>query len=506
MFLTRLRSYGGWLGEDSLVKKLQIFAGSDTLFVAIIILFALQALWVALSINISGLYDEQFHFGVSEIYSRYINPFSIKQDPSWDIWGDVTRNTSYLYYYFNGKVINILDILGAGVVFKILVLRIISIAFFATGLVFFKRTLVRLGFNGKLINFSLLFFVLIPAVPIIAGQINYDNPVFALTGLFLLISIKLIQSPKMDISSFALLIFVGTIGSLIKFSFLPLFAFGLLGLLFIYAIKYKRNFFKKLKFSWVRLDLILKIITAFLLVFSVLLFIERYGFNQYQYGKLNPDCQKVMSIDRCKQYVTWNRNYEWKTSMTKKADYDPFIHLGKWTSGMVNTKFNFAFMLDINDKRQVIAAFKKPLPIPYRTYQVLVVIGLVVILIDSRSFKSKERKWAIFVSVAFVLALIIYNILDYLEYGVVAATNGRYLFPVLPLLIAFAAYSLSMVTMKYKNVPMIIGIVTLLMFTQGGGVMSTILQVEKEWLWRNDSVIEVHSELQRLLKPVVKEN
>ncbi len=75
------------------------FLGSRTFFVITVLLFVVQASWIALSARYPQAFDEQFHLGLIRLYAQHWSPFLAHQPAGADVYGAMFRDPSYLYHY-----------------------------------------------------------------------------------------------------------------------------------------------------------------------------------------------------------------------------------------------------------------------------------------------------------------------------------------------------------------------------------------------------------------------
>jgi hypothetical protein len=88
----------------------------------------------------------------------------------------------------------------------IVLLRIINIAFVASGLFIFVRLFRRIGATRGVINITLLAVIMIPIFSLTAATINYDNLLFLLVAVSLLLAQDLYVKRGNMFSRLALLV------------------------------------------------------------------------------------------------------------------------------------------------------------------------------------------------------------------------------------------------------------------------------------------------------------
>jgi len=97
------------------------------------------------------------------------------------------------------------------------------------------------------------------------------------------------------------------------------------------------------------------------------------------------------------------------------------------------------------------------------------------------------------------------NYLGYREIGVALAIQGRYLLPILPILIGYVFMSVN-TAFSNKSIKLAMVLIALLLFTQGGGISTLIIRSEDSWYWQRSYITEPNSKIKELLKPFIKEN
>ncbi|HVX58758.1 MAG TPA: hypothetical protein VG964_03425, partial [Candidatus Saccharimonadales bacterium] len=198
---------------------------SNGFFKAILIIFVLQAIWIAISAGYPQPFDENTHFGLIQLYSHHWLPF-ISEPTTANTFGVVSRDPSYLYHYLLSFPYRLSAHFLRNVDEQILFMRLFSIAFFAWGLVLFRKLLGYCKVSDGVLNASLLFFVLIPVVPLLAGQLNYDNLLMLLTPAVLLAAVRFterLKAGEFNLSGLCICLALGLLASITQIDFLPIF-------------------------------------------------------------------------------------------------------------------------------------------------------------------------------------------------------------------------------------------------------------------------------------------
>ncbi|HTB49013.1 MAG TPA: hypothetical protein VK712_02935, partial [Verrucomicrobiae bacterium] len=321
-------------------RAARVLAGPK-FFRCIVVLFVLQAAWIALSGRYPMAFDEDFHLGIIRLYAHHLSPFWSGQPAGADVYGAVARDPSYLYQYLMSFPYRPVSAITHDQTIQVLVMRGLNIALFAAGLPLFRRLLLRTGASRTVAHACLLIFVLVPIVPLLAAQVNYDNLVLPLTALTMLLTLRFCDElrlyKRINARLLVELISLCLLGSLVKYAFLPI----MLAVFVYVAIWLKRTYDSWHKF-WLSLGFGLTLMTRrtqwllfVLLVLSVGLFTQRYGVNLVRYHNPVPDCGKVLSVKQCSAYGPWARDYN--LAANKQAtNYSgsPLVFTADWFYGM----------------------------------------------------------------------------------------------------------------------------------------------------------------------------
>ncbi|HEX7964013.1 MAG TPA: hypothetical protein VF466_05515, partial [Candidatus Saccharimonadales bacterium] len=189
--------------------------------IAVLMFFVLEAVWIACSALYPMAFDEEFHFGLIKIYSQHWLPFFSSQPHGLGQFGPFVSDPSYLYHYLMSFPYRLLHVFTHSQTALVIVLRFMNIAFFSTGLLLFYRLLRRVGTSRLLANTALALFVLIPIVPLLAGQINYDNllfPLVAWTCLLVADAYGDIRKQRLNLKTLTVLVSLLMLSSLVKYA------------------------------------------------------------------------------------------------------------------------------------------------------------------------------------------------------------------------------------------------------------------------------------------------
>lgn len=442
------------------------------------------------------MYDEPTHIGYITMYSSRISPFFSTQDPRWDYLGETTRNASYLFYYLMSIPARIIDLITDNQAIKVIVLRLLMIGVFCLGLYMFRKIFLRLGASQLIINATIAVLVMIPMIAPLPGVISYDNPLFLITSILLYLTLRVVQSTRINVMDLMLFVSIGMFGSVIKYQLIALFAPLVLVVCYDFWQKWKKAkntsrflYFPKSK----KLVLI-----VLLFIVSLGLFLERPVYNVIEYGKPEgPSCTQVLTVERCITDPIQKRNIS--AINNKPASFEPLNPVTytsvKWLPTMIGT------LIIVLARTPVYAG-------PALFYYCFIYGGLAVILLTLRSImKVKYHGIMLFLIFTYVVGLMMTNYISYMSLGMAFAMNGRYLLPILPLFIFYVLLGLKeMATPKYSKAlkGSLLALLTLLLL-QGGGVATAILTIPESVYWKNNALNSVNSYARQALGNVVIE-
>jgi hypothetical protein len=491
---------------QQLSRRCTAILSSRIFFAGVMIVFVAQAVWFALSALYPMAFDEEVHFGIIKIYAQQWSPFLNGQPAGADAYGAIARDPSYMYHYLMSFPYRLLAHFTTNQTVQIVLLRFVDIAIFAAGLLVFRRVLLRLTRSQAFTNLALSVFILIPIVPQLAAHINYDNLLFLLVGWCLLLVTDIhrqFSAGRVELRSLGALTVLSLFTSIVKYSFLPILA----AIVVFIVYDAWRSFYKAgtvrsaLAKNWKTIGIRAR--AGFLVVFVLVsgLFLQRFGVNLVRYHTPVPACDQVLSFEQCSSYGPWIRDYNYAHSQQIDVNPNPARYTASWFYGLWYRMF-FA----INSKDRDYQNFA-PLPLPAGAMALLAVSSFILILVFAkRIFVQPLFIFCGMVLIFYCGALWLDNYKSYLETGREVAINGRYLLVVLPLAMALAwrawSYALTNASAWVKPV-LAVGI--LLLFLQGGGVMTFIVRSDASWNWSNTITIRANNAARKILAPVIIE-
>lgn len=490
------------------ISSINRLIGSRRFFVFILVFFAFEASWIAFSAVYPQAFDEDFHFGLIQVYSHYWLPFLSSQPPHANAYGAVARDPSYLYHYLMSFPYRLIAVFVHGVIGQIILLRLINVGFFMTGLILLRRVMIRAGVSIALTNVSLLLFVLIPITPQIAAQINYDNLLIPLIGLSCLLTFQAIDElkrKKPSVRTLLILFSVCLLSTLVKYEFVPIFLGIILFLSFMTRQSFRGKFhllLSRLRQDWIQQSRRLKIILFALVLISSGLFIQRDGVNLVRYHTISPNCSAVLSVQDCKAYSVWDHDYvshQHVVAKTAKVNSSPLYYISQWVYWLWYRLF-FA----INGPASTFTNYP-PLPLPSAAFVLIGVAGIAAIIRWHKRIFNKNP-YIIFIALITLLYLATLLAEGYLIYqytDVLELMNGRYLLPILPLAAAIAGSAFSIALRKTPRAKEILALLAVVLFLQGGGFLTFIARSDNTWDWQNKTVVKVNNAARHITHPVL---
>ncbi len=484
-----------------------VFA-SNKFFYGVIAFITLTSFWVAISSLYPMAFDEDFHLGLIKIYAEVWNPFSVVQTPEAAVFGSITTDPSYLFHYVMSFPYRILSAIIPSETAVVICLRVINIALFVWGLILYRKVFLRAKIAPAIINVVFAVFVLIPVVPLLAGQINYDNllmPIVAGVFLYTMTIREQLRSKQIiPAAPFAYLVLLLLFSSVVKYAFLPIAAgaFLYVGYEIVRAFRNNKNIIPQFVSDVRRLALPAKILIGVLFIVGFGLFCQRYVVNVVRYHDPVPDCAAVITVEECSQYGPWGRDYRYSQTKDGLEQRNAVAYTGThWAWGMWHRLF-FTVAGPTNEY-----ATRKPLPIPAITAIVIVSAGIVLALAYGRSLLKQYPIFVLFivVGVLYVAALWLQVYQLYVYTGRPVAINGRYLIPLLPAfgIIIALAYSRFFSRIKQVQLKSVFALVVLLLFLQGGGPITYIVRSEARWYWPDSFMQDANMQVQKMLRPVI---
>ncbi len=453
-------------------------------------------------------FDEEFHLGIIKIYAHHLSPFWSSQPEDANTYGAVFRDPSYLYHYLMSFPYRLISLFTNNQTIQVILLRLINIGLFTWGITIFRNVIAFTGASKSLINSTLLIFILIPIIPLLAAQINYDNLLFPMTGLVLWLTLRvcarLRTTKQIKIEEILFLVSVALLTSLVKYAFLPVLLTVVVYLLF----HFKRAFTNWSEFSnafvnsWASRNVLRSWLLIVWLVISVGLFSQRYIVNTYLYHSLIPECSKVLNVEACSDYGPWIRDYNLK-QVKPHSTTNIAVFSVNWLYGMWLRLF---FSIDgLSTQNETRGALLFPAVIS-------IVVSLTGVVLLAKYFRTIKRLYdqdAVWlftlVSAVYVFVLWLDQFEAFRRTGQPVAINGRYLLPVLLPIMLLAALAYGQLLKANNKLKAIFVSVTILFMFWGGGAMTYIIRSndDSSWWWPNSYTRSVNRVVKSVLHPVM---
>ncbi len=469
----------------------RVFA-SPSFFWIILVLFALQMLWIAFSAIYPMLFDEEYHLGIIEIYSRQLSPFLSSQPAEAAFHGDITRLGSYLFHYTMSLPFWVISHFTDDIVKQVIILRIICIAFVLGGVVMWRKVLQRLNISPAMSHIVIAAFTFIPLVPFALSQLNYDSLAFLLVPLIFYLAIRSVEKGKRQVLWFITLLSVSALACLVKFTILPI---ATASVVFVLIATWRRHN-KKVVQVWhhqlKNAPRTVLIAIGALLLLSSGLFIERYGMNLVQYRTIEPKCNQVHSREVCMNYTVYRRDTTWReANVGKPRDSALQYTTGYWAPHIFNDFFvTGAFIYEKEQPLEI-----RHLPITMQASAgnvvlrsagwVMLVVSVIAILFSAKYLWRQHRQLVVLTGLVlgiYMVSLWLRNYTDYLKIGAGTAAQGRYFIPLLIPVLAVAGLAINHMLRRFE-LKLTFIIISVLLFTQGGGVANYILYSNDKWYW-----------------------
>lgn len=467
---------------------------------SIVGLFVFQAIWLALTTRYPMAFDENFHLGLIQIYSHHWLPFLTSQPPGAGVYGPVARDPSYLYHFLMSFPYRLLTQITDNFTTQVIVLRLLNVTLAAGSLFVYNGVLKRLAVSATYRHAILFIFTVIPVLPLLAAQISYDNLLLLVVALVILQSLRLHEALRhntLDVGLLAQVIMLLMIGSLVKYPFVPI-AFGIALFLLVELVLCARRMdsFGDALLHHVRgLSKKLQVTYAVALVVVSMLFAQRYVVNLIQYHDPVPDCASALTVDECLQYAPWGRDYQYAIWNQGQPRDNALTYASPWLKQLMHELFFGVYSRFLKGSSVVWYLALQPVAVLVGLGWVTLWSGLGVTLLYARHvWRHPGLRLALLTSGIYIAALFYQNYQMYLHTNVAVAIHGRYLLPVVPLLLAVFCYGYRQALgdmgrlipafgRRLGAVQVALACLVLLICTQGGGFTTYLLRNREEFSW-----------------------
>lgn len=484
------------------------FLRSRSAFYAVLAFFALESLWIALSSRYPMAFDEYFHYGVAQLHTQTWSPFLTDVPDSASLYGAITRDASFLYHYVLSFPLRLLNTSTDSMVWHILILRILNICIAVASLLIYAKLLRKLGVSQLATTGILLFVSLLPVMPLMAGQISYDNFFFLMVASTLLLGVTFLQrfqtSKQIDAGLLSWLLVSGLFTCFVKYAFLPAML-AIVLLIGMIVVRERRKTIKAYARWWQTASSSAKAALAVALVAGAVLFAGSYGVNLVKYRTPVPDCDAVIGIEACKSYGPWVRDHIAKQTFPGSSFADIPPYAAPWVEKMMEETF-FMVGAKYDDGGVIVYRSTKPFPILLAAGWIILVLGIAIGLARTKFIWSRlDCRLIMAVLLLYTLVLFGRNLQFYLETGAAVAIHGRYVLPfMIPAIgiLVIAANGLRLPWINKRIVGVLVG-VALIAFLQGG-LTTFIVATDDDWMWpQSQPAINVNSAARDVLSPLI---
>jgi hypothetical protein len=428
------------------------------------------------------------------MYTERLSPFFSEQQEKWDYLGEIARDPSYLFYYLMSLPLRLIQSITDSYFIHVLSLRIMMLSVFIAGLVAYRKLLIRVTKSKPITHIALLVFTLLPVYATFNAVVNYDIIVFTLTPVFLWLFLDLVKVP-FDTRKWSYLVFIGGFTSLIKFSFLPVFAAAFFIILHRLWTTKRSTSLRTVKGNYLKQPTTHKIIIVLLVALTCAAIVERPVYNQLVYGRVTAPCVKVLSKERCLENYTAARSIRFREA--KPDNFSPVnpleYLLTTWSIGMTRTQ-----MKVIPDAKTY--AHLETL------FYISTISGTTLILINLKKLlRNRSAKYILILSVAYLGVLFIENFGSYVRSAQPVAISARYMMLFAPFLIALAIMSFRDMFANYQKFMLLVfTLFMLVLLTQGGGISSHLLSGQ-DFYWQSGIMDTINNRLMPNIQQLIIE-
>lgn len=488
---------------------------SNKFFVFIIVLFALQASWIALTGLYPQAFDEQYHFGVAQLHAQQWSPFFASQPAGADQYGALARDPSILYHYLLGLVYRVVHVFTSNQTIQVIVLRFTSVLLGVWTLFLFRRLLRLLTLSAAKTNVVILFFSLLPVYTLLAGQLSYDNALIPATTLTIIWAVELAQAyqktKRFDWLKGLRLLIAMLLFSTIKYAYLPIFA-GV----FLYFLpvvwEARHGWWSQLRYSFGGMRRYAKGLYVVMAVLALWLFGNGLAYNLVRYHEPDPYCDKVLSVEQCMHFGPYARDHaaleRHEHATAKQLAGFPF----RWTKNMIRESYFTVY--SYFDSEGVVHYYGgQKVPQLYAMGWVWFVACMVVLLASARwLWRNPVTRLVIIVSGVYVASVFYIDAKALYNTTYMVAVHGRYLFPVVVPILGCVALGVGYWLGKLANplrrrvrYALLAAVaITIIGFTQGGGLMTYVHFSGDGSFWHQSKLAQnANAQLRRAVDAVI---
>ncbi len=464
------------------LSRVNGFFESRFFYIAILIWFVFQSLWMAVSTKFGISPDEAYHLSLIQLFSQDgIDPFISNQAGFYHL-GEVIKSPFFLYHYLLSFPYHLFDSFNQGV--SIFLLRLINI-FLGLGSLFLTAKICeKLSLGNLTKNLSLFMLANTLMFVFLSSSINYDN-------LFVLISLAttlalLFLAEKISLMRLQLLIVCILSGLLTKINFIPIAVISFF--IFIYLYFQKRSTSNKILIKNIKKMTFIHYLLFFIIALLSLVFVQRYVFNIIEYKNFQPKCTQVLTLEQCRQNGIYFRGEQLNNASPPSAPISNFEYVSTWI--LLNQERTYGiFGHKVSSGTALITIWA----------QLLLIGGVLVI---ARNFSRKDPiglKILLVISIFYIIILINQNQGTYQSNGNLGlALQGRYLFSVLPILYILSNYYL-LRSLKKQVLRVSYSLITFTIFLSAG--LPSYIYITNS-SWHTKKSIEINKDAKKFLQSI----
>ncbi|HVX58687.1 MAG TPA: hypothetical protein VG964_03035 [Candidatus Saccharimonadales bacterium] len=377
--------------------------------------FFVQAFYMSVSTVLGVSPDEKYHLQLIRLFTHNgWLPFIHDQTGNYSL-GEVVHTPFFIYQYFLSLPNHFF---GTGSL-SLYLLRFINILLGLGSLWLTYRLAEKLKLAPAARNIAVFLLANTLMFVFLFSAISYDNLLVpaSLASFLLVLSLR----DRLTLPKLALLLICLLVGSMTAINYLPVgFVCGILALFIV--LKNPKQFIPTMRASFNksrRLSLGLLVVVALLAA----LFGQRYALNLVRYHTYQPACTTSLTLSECMQDGIYARSVRLDARPKKPITLSGVGYLKEWVKLMDHRVYGIFGHKSIDPSRIIMTGSF-----------VLFAAGIIAALVGYRP-RDVVISWTLAMIVFYVVVLLYDNHKTYLRYGSVSfAVQGRYIFPVLPLI------------------------------------------------------------------------
>jgi hypothetical protein len=239
------------------------------------------------------------------------------------------------------------------------------------------------------------------------------------------------------------------------------------------------------------------------IIISLGLFAQRDVVNLVKYHAVEPNCAIVLSIKQCSNYPPWLADYGRHIQVLQHQVPAPSKNIFWYSANWIYWMW-YRLFFAVNGPQTSFENFP-PLPFPSAIAAIIAIFGLAGVFINRKALFS-SNPYTFFMLLAsgfYLLALVIQGYITYQNTGVLENMNGRYLLPILLLVIALFGKAFSIALIKSPTAKLVIAGIVVVLFLQGGGLITFIARSNQTWDWPNSKVIRINNAARKVTNRLV---